>query len=595
MSTQPGTVVSAPERPVSEFRATLHFTIEPNWEHMSQIICAVNMMSGTVQSIYPSGTEQLPDGSWDLSFVGRQSTSLERKPRDTAKDGDDEKKGGSGEIPVEQPSEQELLNERLKTYLEETFAQPVVVTSLHPGLANLADVELCSILNDWQRNSYGGRISAEELRLGRRHTDADDFLTTGTDTAYFTLDMLFDKEPDLDTLATCLSYANAVWGNGFLIGPYDASREDDGSLWINFVGSIRPRSGDYRFRRAEAAATAWIAKTEERVSDFFKCACQLSPLEVSPDKPENMKLIQKRPKRGFFGPEPITKEDLEHLLDANSTQGQAKFDSLVGMGEVRRQLEEIAAYAAGCPTDQRPCLHMAFRGNPGTGKTTMARVFADLLRERGVIKKDAPFVEADRESLVGQYVGQTAVKTKCVVEEARGGVLFIDEAYALGMYEGGHDFGEEALATLIKAMEDSRDELVIIMAGYTKPMDQMISKNPGLRDRIGFYLDFPDYTAPELTQILEGMAAKEGYALDEGARGVLTDSFGRILAAHMPDFANGRVARKVYERMRMRQATLHETSKDMSADVVSSVFTDPDIRAMTGKKSGSRITVGFAA
>jgi len=156
---------------------------------------------------------------------------------------------------------------------------------------------------------------------------------------------------------------------------------------------------------------------------------------------------------------------------------------------------------------------MVFRGNPGTGKTIVARLIGKIFAELGILKKDI-FIETGREGLVAEYVGQTAIKTKKKCKDAMGGILFIDEAYTLGMCEHENDFGHECIATLIKYMENKRKDFVCIMAGYADQMDVMIKRNPGLKDRVQFYIDFPDYTVDELLQIFKQFCKKANLAMD---------------------------------------------------------------------------------
>ena len=198
-------------------------------------------------------------------------------------------------------------------------------------------------------------------------------------------------------------------------------------------------------------------------------------------------------------------------------------------------------------------LNMIFSGNPGTGKTSVARVLSKILKEIGVLKK-GHMVEVTRTDLVGQYVGQTAPKTLEKIKEAYGGILFIDEAYSLNG-GGENDFGREALATIIKEMEDNRDKLVIIMAGYTKEMQELMELNPGLKSRIKFLIEFPDYNDDELMAIFMLLCKKEGYMIEKSAQEKLKEIFKKEYLIRDKHFGNGRLARKYYEKIKMNQAS----------------------------------------
>ena len=256
----------------------------------------------------------------------------------------------------------------------------------------------------------------------------------------------------------------------------------------------------------------------------------------------------------------------------------SELDELIGLHAVKEQVREIASLIDRRGRDRLPCLHMAFKGNPGTAKTTVARVLSTIFDRLGVNTCPDNLVEVDSSRLIAGYVGQTAPRVKCVVEDAQGGILFIDEAYGMaprGKTQG--NFGEEALATLVKEMEDKRDSFVCIMAGYTEEMDDFIDINPGLRDRIAFHIDFPDYSAEELFQIFEVMADKEDYQLGRGVEDELLDYFEAAIKACDLNFANGRLARKVLERAQFKQA-VRTDSNTMSREDIIAALESEDLR-----------------
>ena len=198
-------------------------------------------------------------------------------------------------------------------------------------------------------------------------------------------------------------------------------------------------------------------------------------------------------------------------------------------------------------------LHMVFMGNPGTGKTTVARLLAQIYKAMGVLSK-GQLVEVDRSGLVAGFVGQTAIKTGEAVQKALGGVLFIDEAYALANQDNPNDFGREAIETLLKGMEDHRADLVVIVAGYTELMDRFIHANPGLESRFNKYFYFEDYTGDQLMEIFRSMCEKNGYTLDESGQACAARLLHHLYENRDENFGNARDVRNLFERAVARQA-----------------------------------------
>ena len=265
-------------------------------------------------------------------------------------------------------------------------------------------------------------------------------------------------------------------------------------------------------------------------------------------------------------PEKSGMEELEELIGLKTVKHDV--EELIGLAKVRKMRQEKGMKAV--PVS----LHLVFSGNPGTGKTTVARILAKLYKEIGILTT-GQLIETDRSGLVAGYVGQTAIKTQGKIEEAMGGVLFIDEAYTLN--QEGENFGQEAIDTILKAMEDHRDEFIVIVAGYTELMKAFIESNPGLRSRFNKFFEFPDYTVDELQDIFKMQCKKYQYKLTEEAEKAVREEIVRLEAAKGENFANAREVRNLFEKIITNQAARVADLENVDEEMLSTIIID-DLR-----------------
>ena len=255
------------------------------------------------------------------------------------------------------------------------------------------------------------------------------------------------------------------------------------------------------------------------------------------------------------------------VLDTDPYQ---ELEDLIGLENVKQEVKSLANFVKLQKQRQQKGLktpklsyHLVFTGSPGTGKTTVARIVARIYKDLGILKKGHT-VETDRSGLVAEYVGQTATKTNEIVDSALNGVLFIDEAYALVPEGSGQDYGQEAISTLLKRMEDDRDKLVVIIAGYTNEMKRFIDSNPGLQSRFNRYINFPDYSAQELVKIFHMYMKKNQYTISDEADTLLKEKLDYAVEHKDRNFGNARYVRNVFEKAIQMQANRLEGKSNLS-------------------------------
>ena len=289
------------------------------------------------------------------------------------------------------------------------------------------------------------------------------------------------------------------------------------------------------------------------------------------------------------------KEGAKAKQEEEETDPMEDLDALVGLESIKHDVKELYDFVkvqkmrrdAGMKVAP-VSLHLVFSGNPGTGKTTVARIIARLYKQIGVLSK-GQLVECDRSGLVAGFVGQTALKTQEKIQAALGGVLFIDEAYALTPGDGTNDYGQEAVETILKAMEDHRDDLVVIVAGYTGPMRHFVESNPGLKSRFNKYIDFPDYSIEELLTIFEGNCRKYEYVLADEAKEEVKSLLLLKKAQNLQNFANAREARNLFETVITNQARRIAGMEHPSAEEMRQILPE-DLRDEPGEKKDTAKT-----
>ena len=284
-------------------------------------------------------------------------------------------------------------------------------------------------------------------------------------------------------------------------------------------------------------------------------------------------------------PEPKSKSGkTSATVKSDIKNHQKELESLIGLESVKQEVNDLSSFIKIQQMRQSKGLkaspisyHCVFTGNPGTGKTTVARIIADIYKELGVLSK-GHLVETDRSGLVAEYVGQTAVKTNKVIDSALDGVLFIDEAYSLAPASS-NDFGHEAMATLLKRMEDNRDRLIVILAGYGDEMQTFIDANPGLQSRFNRYIHFPDYSADELVEIFLSNLKKNEYVLADDALDTLKKEINDAVSKKDKNFGNARTIRNIFERTLQNQARRISKSGDISTESLQTITKEdiPDL------------------
>lgn len=238
-------------------------------------------------------------------------------------------------------------------------------------------------------------------------------------------------------------------------------------------------------------------------------------------------------------------DDLNKLVGLENVK--AKVNDLIAFQTVQMLREEQGLHS------QKGTMHLAFTGNPGTGKTTVARIVGRIYKQIGLLSK-GHFIEVSRTDLIAGYQGQTALKVKKVIEEAKGGVLFIDEAYSITENDHSDSYGRECLTELTKALEDYRDDLVVIVAGYTEPMNHFFASNPGLKSRFNTFIEFPDYSCDELYEMLIKLCSENDYVLNEDVSRLIRESLEEQVNTKSDNFSNGRLVRNLYECLIMNHA-----------------------------------------
>ncbi len=367
------------------------------------------------------------------------------------------------------------------------------------------------------------------------------------------LPALRDRWGELETLA--MRMANLVAAVDGDVSSDDRTAIENVSRQLAELNVRIPEQVDHKVDTDNARdALQWLRDEAQRLRNGVSSTAAEKPTPTPSGPSPSAKAASEKPAAAKPAP-PDNRTPEERLA-----QSREKLDSLIGLTDIKEQIQTLTNFLkmerhrvdAGLPTTQ-PTLHMSFVGNPGTGKTTVARIIAEIYGALGILQK-GHLVETDRSGLVAEYAGQTGPKTNAKIDEALDGVLFIDEAYTLIDESGQDQYGREAIQTLLKRMEDQRDRLVVILAGYTNEMARMIRSNPGLSSRVGTTMEFDDYSPEELCRIYELIASKAKYKLPTESRRRLLRGFTYLYIGRDRHFGNGRTSRNSFERSVRRLA-----------------------------------------
>lgn len=348
-------------------------------------------------------------------------------------------------------------------------------------------------------------------------------------------------------------------------------------LYISFIMNLGKYYIFSRFDKSEVdqdVFSNYINEMDEYISSQkkFENERQVSKATSNSDK---------KPESGNDNKEVIPSEDTES--EETIDQLMDKLNNLIGLSGVKKEVNSLINMLKINKMREDNGLktidvskHLVFLGNPGTGKTTVARLLSQIYKQLGILET-GQLIEVDREGLVAGYVGQTATKTKEKIDAALGGILFIDEAYTLA--KEGTDFGQESIDTILKAMEDMRDKFVVIVAGYPEPMDKFLESNPGLKSRFNKYILFEDYTAQELYEIFKSLCASRDMKLDESADEYLKEYLDILIANKPENFANGREMRNMFEKAAQNQADRLAAGGDITVEELMTITKDDLVKA----------------
>ena len=370
---------------------------------------------------------------------------------------------------------------------------------------------------------------------------------------------------------TCPSFANFTLTRSL----YQASSEDILKGIKAYIDKAPALSETFFISRLLASNDS--AMHRKFLVDIYRFASITAKADntVTPEEAEWLSNIVKLQgnEEAEIVPEKVTQSTPQRT---SATTAMKELKSLIGLESVKTEVETLSNFIKIQQTREAKGLktsavsyHCVFTGNPGTGKTTVARILAKIYKSLGVVKK-GHLVETDRAGLVAEYVGQTAVKTNKIIDSALDGVLFIDEAYSL-ISKSENDYGKEAIATLLKRMEDDRDRLIVILAGYTKEMKEFIDSNPGLQSRFNRYIEFPDYSVEELYEIFARLAKQYEYTLSDDATQGLMDYLSDKVANKDQNFGNGRLVRNVFEKTLERQANRLSREVNLTTEKLSQI------------------------